>query len=121
MSKIAKYASTRLCALLKTTLTNSAPIRIEPEFRLYWQWFMDLNAARSWHANGPNPISYADISEYGRLHRWSMAPHHVAVLRAMDETYIEYFYASRGKGQHSLVSQKPSGELSTALFDAVFG
>ncbi|MBV2144402.1 hypothetical protein KUG47_12950 [Falsochrobactrum sp. TDYN1] len=108
-----------MVSALEATLATSDKVQLPPGGILLWDWFMDLNSARTWHANGPNPISFSEISEYARLYRWSIQPHHIAVLRAMDAAYVEHFYAKRETGGQA--AQKPAGELSADLFDAVFG
>nr|WP_196107483.1 MULTISPECIES: hypothetical protein [unclassified Ochrobactrum] len=109
-----------MVAALKQALATSQSVIVPPGGSLLWNWFMDLNATRTWHMNGPNPISYADIEAYGRINRWSLAAHHVAILRAMDAAYVEDFYSKRVTDKEA-VAPKPSGEISADLFDAVFG
>lgn len=108
-----------MVSVLNQALASSKSVPVPPGGSLLWGWFMDLNAARTWHQNGPNPITYADIEAYARLHRWSMSAQHVAILRAMDAAYVDDFYSKRQTGDKA--SQKPSGDLSADLFDAVFG
>lgn len=112
-----------MVAALKQALTSSKSVPVPPGGSLIWGWFMDLNATRTWHQNGPNPITYADIEAFARLHRWSMSAHHVAVLRLMDAAYTEDFY-SRRERERSGVKTTPTisqQELTPELFDAVFG
>ncbi len=109
-----------MVAALKQALATSQSVIVPPGGSLLWSWFMDLNGARTWHMNGPNPISYIDIEAYGRIHRWNLSAHHVAILRAMDAAYVEDFYSKRtDKGEST--APRPTGEISPDLFDAVFG
>ncbi|PWL18152.1 hypothetical protein DKP76_10560 [Falsochrobactrum shanghaiense] len=110
-----------MVSALKQALASRKSVLVPPGGNLLWEWFMDLNAVRTWHMNGPNPISYADIVSYGQINRWSIQPHHVAILRAMDAAYVEYFYSQRENKSEENVSRQPTGELSADLFDAVFG
>lgn len=86
-----------------------------------WRAFASLSRARSWQAHGPNPISYPEIEAYCRLMRLPLEPRHVAIIRAMDEAWIEHAHdqlASRnGKGP---AGQKSKSPLTSALFDALF-
>lgn len=109
-----------MVAALKQALATSKSVIVPPGGSLLWNWFMDLNASRTWHMNGPNPISFSEISEYARLHRWSLAGHHVAILRAMDAAYVEDFYSKRVTDKEA-VAPRPAGDISPDLFDAVFG
>ncbi len=109
-----------MVAALKQALATSQSVMVPPGGSLLWNWFMDLNATRTWHMNGPNPISFTDIVAYARINRWSLAAHHVAILRAMDAAYVEDFYSKRtDKGESR--APRPSSEISPDLFDAVFG
>ena len=112
-----------MVAAIKQALASSKSVPVPPGGSLVWGWFMDLNATRTWHQNGPNPITYADIEAYGRLHRWGMSAHHVAILRAMDAAYVDDFYSKRER-ERSGVKTTPTisqQELTPELFDAVFG
>lgn len=85
--------------------------------------FGRLAEARSWHANGPNPISFAEIESWCRLMRVPLQPVHITILRAMDAVWIEEFYKKREaapEGQKTLppMSQHP---INAALLDAMLG
>lgn len=111
-----------IVAALKQALDDDlSALIVPPGAALIFEWFMDLHIARSWHANGPNPISYQEINAYAQLGRWNLAPHHISLLRAMDATFIENFIARRERLlARDDAPQKPTGNLSPALFDAVF-
>lgn len=95
---------------------------------LLWNLFMEISASRTYHAAGPNPISYAEIEAYARLHRWPLAPHHVASIRALDDAWLEHAYRKQdaalatpdGKSfdARRYANAQP---LTAASFDAVFG
>lgn len=91
--------------------------------QLLWQWFCDLHGARTWNANGPNPISYGEIAIYRDLAGWPMEERHIQILRAMDEAWVADFYKRQNgpeKGDKPLPA--PSGRpMTPALFDAMFG
>lgn len=88
------------------------------------QAFGQMASARAWHANGPNPIGFHEIEAWCRLMRVPLKPEHVAIIRAMDNVWIEEFYKKRdqgaGEGMKTLppISQQP---LTAALFDAMMG
>lgn len=104
----------RLVAAMREHLAGGPPLPPEGSAPL-WNAFNALSAARTWHASGPNPISYPEIEAYARLMRWPFEPHHVAALRAMDAEWIAHVQRrTTGKPQ-------PGGQLSPAVFDAVFG
>lgn len=112
-----------MVAALKQALVTSSSVPVPPGGSLLWGWFMDLNATRTWHMNGPNSISYADIQAYGHVNRWSLAPHHVDILRAMDAAFSDHYYSQRERERSGMktaptISQQ---ELTPELFDAVFG
>lgn len=122
MSAVYRFHQAMVSAL-KQALASPKSVPVPPGGALIWNWFMDLNAARTWHMNGPNPITYADIEAYARLHRWNLAPRHVAILRAMDAAYVDDFYSKRER-ERSGVKTVPTisqQELTPELFDAVFG
>lgn len=105
----------RLVAALQAHLDGGPPVPPEGSLPL-WNAFGALSAARTWHAAGPNPISYPEIAAYAVLMRWPFEPRHVAALRAMDRAWIAH--VSRQGRQPG--SRQPSGEISPALFDAMF-
>ncbi len=122
MSAIQRF-ETAMVTSLRKALSSSKGVMVPPGGDLFWQWFNDLNATRSWHMNGPNPISHVEMQAYSRLTGWNLEAHHIAVLRAMDAAFIAYFYAKRDKGQNG--DKKPAlfstKDMTPALFDAVFG
>lgn len=121
MSAIQRFEEAMAKSLRKALASNQG-VTVPPGGDLLWQWFMHLNATRTWHQNGPNPISMIEIEAYSRAMRWNLEPHHVAVIRAMDTAFIDYFFAKRSKAtgekKPTLYSTK---NMSPALFDAVFG
>lgn len=112
-----------LSDMLRQHLTESDRPRIPAGGDLLWRWFCDLSAARSYHAYGPNPISYAEIEAYFYLMRWSVQPHHVAILRAMDSVFLEHDLKLRAAPPAGVktIPQRSSRPLTPQLFDALFG
>ena len=107
----------RLLAALRDHLAGEPPRPPEGSLPL-WQAFSDLCAARTWHASGPNPISYADLDAYCRLMRWPFEPRHVAIITAMDVAWLDHVRGKAGANGRS-EAPRPSGDISPALFDSV--
>jgi hypothetical protein len=111
--------------MIETLLSNAlghhlagGKLRIPEAGRLLWGWFADLSAARSYGAVGPNPIAYADILAFAKLHRWPIEPRHAAVIRSLDRIWLEH---ARGAPPRSNWAPRPSGqEITPEAFDAVF-
>jgi hypothetical protein len=87
--------------------------------RLVWGWFCDLSNGRSYHMAGPNPIAFADIEAFARLHRWPIKPHHVELIRAMDDAWIRKSLGT----QTNINRARPATQqpITAEAFDAIFG
>lgn len=103
----------QLVAALRAHLAGGRPVPLEGSMVL-WNAFGDLSATRTWHAAGPNPISFTEIEAYSRLMLLPLEPRHVATIRAMDAAWIDH-----RRGQ-TTDRPKPSGKITPAAFDAVF-
>ena len=112
----------QLVAALKAHLASgSKPVVLEAG-ELLWLAFGELSATRTTGFAGPNPITYAEIEAWARLNRWPLQPHHVAVIRALDDAFIEHVYAQRPGVPGGKVALRSSGHaVNPAAFDAVFG
>lgn len=88
---------------------------------LLWRAFLDLDGTRTFSAQGPSPIAYAEIEAWARLMGYALRPWHVDVLRAMDAALIRQFgeEIKRQKGARK-AGAKLRSALSPALFDARF-
>lgn len=91
---------------------------------LLWSMFIDLSSGRSSNGFGPNPISWAEIEAWMRVKRWPLAPHHVEILRAMDDAWLEDAYKRQAAGASAPAGMKTApmvaGEFSLAAFDVMF-
>lgn len=98
------------------------PIELPEAGRLIWTWFNDLSQARSWHANGPNPIAYVDIAAYAVLMDWPLRPYETSLIRFLDETYVNAFYESRRTDASGVkkLPQRSEQAVSPELFDLTF-
>ncbi|MGY6410047.1 MAG: phage tail assembly chaperone [Alkalilacustris sp.] len=111
----------RLCAALRAYLQGDRP-QMPDGTGLLWEAFLDLSLARTYHAQGPNPISFIEIEAWARLTRTPLQPHHVRIIRAMDVTFMEHFAADRRAGAPEGARALPRGSshaLTPALFDAL--
>jgi hypothetical protein len=92
---------------------------------LLWNLFMEISAGRTWHMAGPNPISFAEIEAFARLHRWPLQPHHVAIIRALDDAWLEHAYSrtDRKKDEKGFNSRRYANAqpMTAEVFDLVFG
>lgn len=113
----------RLVHDLKQILNGSNSINFHEAGRLIFIWFMDLSSARSWHMNGPNPITYQEIEAYRRVSGWPIRPHEVQAIRELDQAYIDHFYAQQKSGAANLptLPRSSGSAINPDVFDAVFG
>ena len=112
---------------LRRYLAAPDSVPLPADGALLWRAFFDLDSARSYHANGPNPIPFTEIRAYCDLMNLPLEPHHVAVIREMDGVVLEHYQrklaeaveANRNGGTPApKVSSQP---LTPALFDALLG
>lgn len=114
-------------ATVAAAAARGARIAVPEAGRLPWRWFCDLNATRTWHAAGPNPITYAEISAYSASMRLDLRAQDVELVRAIDDHWVAAQYA---KLREAAGDTRPTSEIrsweraqavSPASFDAVFG
>jgi len=114
-----------LCGELKRQLGAKAPTvpRIPAGGDLLFRWFLDLHQARTYHAAGPNPISHSEILAYAQLKSWPIEPRHVAILRALDRTYLECQSRPKSEAPEGVKTLPPvsSSPVTAGLLDAMFG
>lgn len=108
-----------LVKALKNCLENETILHVPEAGVLLWNIFTKLSATRTYHMSGPNPISYTEIHAFSILTGCPLQPHHVKIIRALDDAWLEHCYSS----ENSKVKGKQgrSGELTTEAFDAIFG
>jgi hypothetical protein len=119
------YIANQLSEALRRNLAGAKPVVPESGV-LLWNLFMETSASRTYHAAGPNPIAYAEIEAFARLHRWPLQPHHVAIIRSMDDAWLAHAYRNTQGGDQAgetfdgrRAAKAPT--LTAAGFDAVFG
>lgn len=114
-----------LCAELKRQLEAKgvAMMTIPAGGELLWRWFMDLARSRSWHMSGPNPICYSEIQSYAAAWRWPIEPRHIAILRAMDEVWLEHVQKRAAALPEGVKACAPvsSTPITANMIDALFG
>lgn len=117
-----RFKKTMAAALCRKL--NGGPVTLPAGGGLLWRWFGELNNARGWHSNGPQPLGFAEIEAWARLTRWPLTARHAAVLRAMDAEWVRIWHAS-GKDRDAdgtkVLRRGANQPLSPDLFDAAFG
>lgn len=114
---------------LSKQLTNAVTARLRgqkiqlPEAGLLlWSTFQSLSGTRTYNLGGPNPIQPSEIAAWCQLHRLPLAPHHVDILLAMDQVWLDHAYAKARTPESvkrlPLISAHP---ISAVLLDAVLG
>ena len=89
--------------------------------------FAELSVTRSWHANGPDPISFAEIEAWCRLMRVPLSPRHVRIILAMDKTWCNSFYEKKSRTSNADGTAAPASPpisqhpLTVELLDAMLG
>ncbi|MBB3289912.1 MULTISPECIES: hypothetical protein [unclassified Rhizobium] len=121
MKKTDRLKHHMVTALKESLVTRKRP-RVPSGGALLWRWFLDLSRSRCYHMNGPNPITHAEIEAYCRLYRIAMQPHHIAILRAMDDAYIDQLAVMRNQRDGvKVLPHTATGKISAGLFDTLFG
>ena len=114
--------SSLLSVELKRQMAGAAPLNLPAGGELLWRWFVDLSRARTYHTGGPNPISYQEIGWYARAMRLPIAPHHVRILKDLDDAFIEVAYTKRGAPEGvKTLPPRSDHAMTGGMFDAMFG
>jgi len=53
-----------------------------------WAWFCDLHSARSSNGYGWNPLSYSEITAWGKLMGEKICKHEARLLRQLDLLFL---------------------------------
>lgn len=113
---------------LKAQLVDAVKSRVEgdrhpalPEAGvMLWNIFGSLAAQRSYHAAGPNPISFAEMLAWSNVFRTPLEPHHVEILVAMDQAWIEAVNARNHRAAGGEASAPRGHKLTADVFDQLF-
>ena len=79
----------------KRKALEAAGIKVKtPELPVGYEWhwlrFWELSSGRQHSANGPLPLSWADISAWSELMGETVEPDDLVIFRAMDAAFIEW-------------------------------
>lgn len=114
-----------LCAELKRQLEakGMGVIHIPSGGEMVWKWFNAVNRTRQIGMSGPQSITYAEIAAYAAIARQAIEPRHVAILIAMDQTYLDCVYKKQAPLPEGVKALPPISKvpLSAGLLDAMFG
>lgn len=111
-----------LATALKGHLRDGKPPQLPEGAVIFWNIFMQIAATRTHHGHGPLAISYQEIEAWARLNRHPLQPHHVDILRAMDDAWLDHALSKlteRSSGT-PILPRSSQHELSGALFDLMF-
>ena len=111
----------RLCDEIARNLKVGDRPRIPAGGELLWRWFGDLSGTRPMGFSGYQPISYAEIDAYARLHRLPIEPHHIAALRAMDRAFLDALEGAQPPAGVKVLPPISGRPMTAGLFDAAFG
>ena len=53
-----------------------------------YRWFIELNKARSYGMNGPNPIGYKEIQSWAEMTKRKLSSFEVMALKEIDLTIL---------------------------------
>ncbi|WP_323716958.1 phage tail assembly chaperone [Paracoccus aminovorans] len=116
-----EHLKKRLCASVVATLRDEKDRPPEADL-LLWNAFQRLSATRTYHPAGPNPIQPSEIAAWCQLHRLPLAPHHVDILLAMDQAWLDHAYAAaKTPPGVKLMAPVSTTPLTAALLDVVLG
>lgn len=110
----------QLSEALRGHLADGKPVRLPEAGRLLWRAFVDLDATRTMHAAGPNPITYAEIEAWARFNGYPLASHHVRVIKALDGVLMEHM-SRKAAGGHDSIPGRSEHALSPRMFDVAMG
>lgn len=109
-----------LARALSAHLTTGRPLVLPAGGKILWSAFAALSAERTMSMTGPNPITFAEIESWARLNRYPLLPHHVSIIRAMDDAWLTHAYTTGKSADGPSLPQSPGQPLTAAAFDAVF-
>ena len=81
----------QLVAAIKSRSVGEATTVPEAGHAL-WRVFCDLSSGRTYGMSGPNPLTWQDISAWSMVRGIKLAPHHIDIISAMDETWLDCAY-----------------------------
>jgi len=112
-----RYLTHQLVAALEQHLATGRPPVVPDAGVLLWSAFVELSTARRCGFASPEPIAHSEIEAWARINRWPLAPHHVAVIRTLDDAWLAHARSTMKKAPQQSAAQP----INPAAFDAVFG
>ncbi|WP_304620210.1 phage tail assembly chaperone [Paracoccus sediminilitoris] len=112
----------QLCAALEGRLQGHK-VRVPDAGTELLTAFMALSRSRSYHASGPNPITWEALAAWSQMMRNPIPPHHAEIIMALDDVWMRDAARRVVQGNPDaqpalIVSSTP---LSAGLFDAMVG
>lgn len=112
----------RMAAAMTSHLAGGTQVRPPDGGTLFWEAFADLNASRRLGPAGPDPLSLAEVQAWAAMNGTPLAPHHVAVIRALDRAWLDHVRTRRAPEGVKTVPAMSTGALTPNLFDlSAFG
>ena len=108
-----------LCATLEAVLEGKKP-RLPDAGSEILDAFMALSRARTYHAHGPNPITWEAMAAWSQMMHRPLPPHHAEIVMALDDTWMQNA-ARKMAGGAATIPVVSSTPLSAGLFDALTG
>lgn len=80
-----------------------------------WEWFWELNTARTSNGWGANPIGYEQIQTWASLTGTITRPSEIRVLRAMDEQWMMMMSKKPDKEDDKFISAGDAAGISALM------
>ncbi len=93
------------------------PVRLPAAGGDIWAAFSGLSRRRTYHASGPNPITWEAIEAFCRLKRVPLEPHHVDLVIALDDVWLEHAARKAPPSGAKTAPLVSAGALTPELFD----
>lgn len=113
---------TKLVEALRESLKNGAGGVLPAGGDVFWAMFQSMAETRQHHGYGPLAISYQEMEAWSRLHRVPLEPHHVEIIRALDNAWLEHHIEGMTKRSNPLetkFTRVPLERLTATVFDAM--
>lgn len=110
----------QLAEAMRRALAGGKPV-VPEAGAMIWNLFMEISGSRTYNVAGPNPISYSEIVLFGSINRFPLKARHVALIRALDDAWLEHAYRRKEGEKTRAVHRSHAQPLNAGAFDAVFG
>lgn len=109
-----------LCAALEALLAGKKT-RLPDTGHEILDAFLALSRARTYHANGPNSVTWEAMAAYAGLMRRPIPPHQVQIIMALDDVWMRHASRQMGKEGTPTMGEIADKPMTPQLFDALFG